>query len=194
MSCDPVLGRRCRCLRRHWVVLRVPYCRLPLISCNTSRYNEDVTLSHCLMDPFSGTASAIAILQLSGAIIATCYDYQARIRSAAKDAKQIINELNSLRTVIESLLMVLDEERDARAPVSVLEKLAQKDGSLEGCQNHLEELTRKLEPREGWRHVKAVLLWPLKESDVKKVLGNIQDTKSTIHLALSLDHRYTTSS
>jgi hypothetical protein len=32
-------------------------------------------------------------------------------------------------------------------------------------------------------------LWPLKESDVKKVLSNIQDTKSTIQLALSLDHR-----
>jgi hypothetical protein len=141
------------------------------------------------MDLFSSTASAIAILQLSGTIIATCYDYQARIRSAAKDAKQIINELNSLRTVIESLLIILDEEKDVGGPVTVLEKLAQKDGSLERCQNDLEELTRKLEPKEGWRHVKAVLLWPLKESDVKKVLGNIQDTKSTIHLALSLDHR-----
>jgi hypothetical protein len=142
------------------------------------------------MDPFSGTASAIAILQLSGAIIATCYNYHSRIKSAAKDAKQIINELNGLRTVVESLLSILDEERDTKAPISVLEKLAEKDGPLERCQTDLEELTQKLEPREGWRHVKAVILWPLKESEVKRVLSNIQDTKSTIQIALALDHRY----
>ena len=142
------------------------------------------------MDPFSATASAIAILQLSGTIIATCYNYQSCVKSATKDAKQIINELNNLRTVIESLLTTLNEEDAVGTAGSVLDKLAQKNGSLHCCQSNLAELTRKLEPKEGWRQVKAVLLWPLKESDVKKLLSNIQDTKSTIQLALSLDHRY----
>jgi conjugal transfer/entry exclusion protein len=142
------------------------------------------------MDPFSGTASAIAILQLSGTIIASCYNYFSRVKSAAKDAKQIINELNSLRTVIESLLDILDEEDVAGTSKSILEKLAQENGSLNRCQTDLEELSRKLEPQQGWRQVKAVAMWPLKESDTKKVLSNIQDTKSTIQLALALDHRY----
>lgn len=143
------------------------------------------------MDPLSVTASAIAILQISGIIINTCYDYRSRVKSSAKDASRIINELNGLRGVIESLFVLLDDEPDNNpSERSNLQKLAEVDGVLETCKVGLEALEKKLEPKEGWRAVRAAIFWPLKETDVTKALLHIDRTKSSLQLALAADQRY----
>jgi hypothetical protein len=67
------------------------------------------------MVPLSLTASAIAILQISGVIINTCYDYRIRAKNTAKDASRIISELNGLRTVIDSLFQLLEDECNEKA-------------------------------------------------------------------------------
>lgn len=142
------------------------------------------------MDPLSLTASCIAILQLSGAIINTCYDYRSRVKSAAKDASRIVNELNSLRSIIESLFVLLeDEAEDRSSEKSALKELAREGGPLDGCKAELETLKKKLEPKEGWRATRAMLLWSLKESDVKRVLQTIDRTKATLQLVLATDQR-----
>lgn len=143
------------------------------------------------MDPLSVTASAIAILKISGTIINFCYDYRSRVKSAAKEASRIVNELNGLRSVIDSLFVLLENESEKDSMQhSTLDKLAQGDGPLTRCITELKALEKKLEPKEGWRAAKAAILWPLKESDVKKVLHDIESTKSTVQLALSADQRY----
>jgi hypothetical protein len=143
------------------------------------------------MDPLSITASAIAVLQISGTIINLCYDYRSRIKNAAKEASRIVNELNSLRSVIDSLFVLLeDESKRKSAQHSALAKLAQSDGPLTRCITELTALQKKLELKEGWRATKAAILWPLKESDVNKVLHNIESMKSTVQLALAADQRY----
>ena len=143
-----------------------------------------------IMDPLSITASAIAILQISGTIISTCYEYRSRVKNESKDAGRIINELNSLRSVLDSLfVLVEDESEDELLEKSDLKNLAQDGGVLATCQGELEVLQKKLQPKEGWRAAKAAILWPLKESDVRKVLLDINSTKSTIQIALAADHR-----
>lgn len=142
------------------------------------------------MDPLSVTASCIAILQLSGAIINTCYDYRSRVKSAVKDASRIVNELNSLRSIIESLFILLEDEAESRPhEKSALKELAREDGPLTQCEAELEVLKNDLGPKEGWRATKAMLLWPLKESDVRRLLQTIERTKSTLQLALAADQR-----
>jgi len=143
------------------------------------------------MDPLSITASAIAIVQISGSIINTCYNYRNRLKSASKDASRIINELNALRTVIEALYQLLYDESETKSiHESTLSKLSQPDGILATCLASLEELSKKLEPKEGWRATKAAIFWPLKESDIKRVLQNIDITKDTVQLALAADQRF----
>jgi hypothetical protein len=140
------------------------------------------------MDPLSVTASAIAILQISGTIINLCYNYRSRVKNAAKEASRIVNELNGFRSVIESLFVFLEEDSENKsAQSSALGKLAQSGGALVRCINELKVLEEKLEPKEGWRAVKAAILWPLKESEVKKVLHDIESTKSIVQLALAAD-------
>jgi len=141
------------------------------------------------MDPLSITASAIAVLQISGAIINVCYDYRSRVKSSAKDASRIVNELNGLRSVIESLFEILEDESEHTSKRSALRELASIDGPLKTCEVELRALEKKLEPKEGWRALKAAMFWPLKESDVKSVLQNIDTTKSTVQLALAADQR-----
>ena len=142
------------------------------------------------MDPLSVTASVIAILQISGAIITICYDYRSRIKDAQKEASRIINDLNSLRHVLDSLFVLLEDESEHK-PVqrSALDKLVGDDGPLGRCLVELNVLEKKLKPKEGWRAAKASILWPLNNSDVKKVLQDIDSTKSTIQLALAADQR-----
>jgi len=145
------------------------------------------------MDPLSITASSIAILQISGTIINICYDYRSRVKHAAKDAIRIIAELNGLRNVIDALFLLLeDESENKHSQRSALGNLAQVDGPLARCEENLKALEKKLEPKEGWRATKAAIFWPLKEPDVRKVLQNIDSTKSTIQLALAADQRYIT--
>jgi hypothetical protein len=143
------------------------------------------------MDPLSITASAIAVIQLSGAIINACYTYRSRLRSAAKDTSRIINELNALRTVIEALCQLLNDENET-SPIheSTLSRLSQPDGILATCLASLEQLSKRLEPKEGWRATKATILWPLKESDMKRALQDIDITKDTVQLALAADQRF----
>ena len=142
------------------------------------------------MDPLSVTASAIAILQVSGTIISICYDYRSRVKNAAKEASRIINELNGLRHVTDSLFVFLEDESERKLlRGSALNKLAQEDGPLARCIVELKALEEKLKPKEGWSATKAAILWPLKESDVKKVLQDIDSTKSTLQLALATDQR-----
>jgi hypothetical protein len=142
------------------------------------------------MDPLSVTASAIAVLQVSGTIINICYDYRSQVKNAAKEASRIINELNGLRHVIDSLFILLEDESECKlSQGSALNKLAHEDGPLARCIVELKTLEEKLKPKEGWRATKAAIFWPLKESDMKKVLQDIDSTKSTLQLALATDQR-----
>lgn len=142
------------------------------------------------MDPISLTASAIAILQLSGAIINVCYKYRSQVKGASKDASRIINELNDLRTVIDCLFLLLEDENSESAlQKSALGRLAEADGPLGRCEACLNDLAKKLEPKDGWRAVKAAILWPLREPEMMKILQDINSTKSTVQLALAADQR-----
>jgi hypothetical protein len=143
------------------------------------------------MDPLSITASAITILQVSGAVINACYAYRCRVKHASTDASRIVNELNSLRAAIDDLFQFVESEAAEKNQIhsSALKKLAKPDGPLATCEAQLKDLEKKLEPKEGWKAARAALLWPLKEGDVRRLLEDIDRTKSTVQLALASDQR-----
>ncbi|KAE9371550.1 hypothetical protein N431DRAFT_484077 [Stipitochalara longipes BDJ] len=145
------------------------------------------------MDPLNFTESALAILQVSGSIISSCYAYRSRLKNAAKDASRIINELNGLRTVIDSLFLLLEVESNEKdTHKSLLRKLAEADGPLRRCEACLNDLAKKLEPEEGWRAARTAMLWRLREPEMTKILQDIASIKSTVQLALAADQRKAT--
>src|ERR1700736_3669672 len=98
------------------------------------------------MDPLSITASLIAVLQISGTVISALYEYRSGVKSASRDAARVIAELNSLRSILESLLQAVEKE-DIRTSSSGgsggsrlanFQALTKPDGELKRCQADLE--------------------------------------------------------
>jgi len=101
------------------------------------------------------------------------------------------SELNALKDVLESLLRLAENSQSEVGGVEgrfpTVEKLAQKGGTLETLGRELERLKEKLQPQEGWRKLRAALVWPLKEGEMRKCLGDMERGKSMVMLALSAD-------
>jgi hypothetical protein len=143
------------------------------------------------MDPLSLTGTLIAVLQVTTAVISICYDYRQGVASSSRDVILMSSELNSLKDVLESLLRLVENSQsevggeDGKFPT--VEKLAQKGGTLDSLRGELERLKEELQPQEGWRKVRAALVWPLKEGEMRKCLGDLERGKSMVMLALSAD-------
>lgn len=140
------------------------------------------------MDPLSLTASIIAVIQTTLVIVDTCYQYKSTVSNSSKEVTRIIQQLNSLRSVLERLIEILDNESPDSTRLSTVASLARKDGPLEGCVRGLEELKVRLQPKTGWAKTKVALVWPLKEKEERKVLSDLNDMKTTLHFALETDH------
>jgi hypothetical protein len=150
------------------------------------------------MDPLSITASLIAVLQISGTVISALYEYRNGVKSASNDAARIITELNSLRSILESLLQAVEKEDAASnsggssSRLANFQALTQPNGELMRCQADLEAVSVKLGGDEasslsGFKKMRRALEWPFKEKDVEKLMQSVQKAKSTMQFALSAD-------
>jgi hypothetical protein len=147
------------------------------------------------MDPLSIAASLIAVLQISGTVISALYEYRKGVKDASKDAVDIIEELNSLRRVLESLLIATEKEEsrvEGVSRLSTFRQLAEPNGELERCKTDLMALNAKLQPETGWGGLRRALKWPLKKSEVQSTLNSLHRAKGTLHLALSTDQTVAT--
>ncbi|EKD13362.1 uncharacterized protein L3040_002778 [Drepanopeziza brunnea f. sp. 'multigermtubi'] len=151
------------------------------------------------MDPISITGTLIAVLQLTATVISVSYDYRQGVSSASREVLQISSSLNSLKDVLEALLSLIenspkpsksgdgDGDGDGSSRLATVEMLCQEGGTLENCSKELERLRSKLQPKAGWKRVRRSLVWPLREKEVGRVLGELERAKSLMALALSAD-------
>ncbi|KAI9805277.1 MAG: hypothetical protein M1833_005730 [Piccolia ochrophora] len=146
-----------------------------------------------MADPLSVTASLIAILQVSGALISACYDYRNGVKHARTRASGIIDEVRSLEQVLESLIDVLETEESLNGDKSstrlpTVEVLAQADGPLRRAEIELAALKTKLSPsKTQWGAIKRELMWPLEEKEYLKAIDSLGQIKSILNLALTTD-------
>lgn len=152
------------------------------------------------MDPLSITASIITVLQTTSQVLSICYDYAAAAKGSSWGLSRVIEELKSLRNVLESLQQLSDDAQGtdplARSRLPRLRALSDPDhGPLASCRKELNHLTEKLRPPswaagDGTRRKAFVqsLSWPLKEGDTKKILQDIERFKGTLNLTMNADH------
>lgn len=155
------------------------------------------------MDPLSLTASLIAVVQISQAVLLFCY----QIRGQIKDAD---DEISRIITDVEALAATLDELNDIFPPSSatpsgtsatLLDNLSFGEGdstgrrsasvacvsAMKSCETVLTELKQKLKPlaKPG---IKSKLKWPFESSSIQQKLDIIEKQKATLQLALSAHH------
>jgi len=55
------------------------------------------------MDPVSSVASIIAVLQLSEAVLSSCYRFVGKVKDAASDIDRVIHQIGYLTTILQHL-------------------------------------------------------------------------------------------
>ncbi|KAI0455785.1 hypothetical protein F5B21DRAFT_182284 [Xylaria acuta] len=149
------------------------------------------------MDPLTISTGIITLLQATTAIITTCYDFRAALNKAPWSLTKIVEELKSLRGVLESLdELALEGNKPARFGTRpALEICLNPDnGPLVICLRELTDLGQKLKfpsyvGTTGRKRKAAIqaLGWQLSEKEVKDCLERIDRCKTTLSLALTGD-------
>ena len=129
-------------------------------------------------------------------MVSVCLDYRAALRDTPWGLAQAIEEVRSLRGVLETLEELVDRGDGGRQWAS-LRLLCAERGPLQNCADELNRLEKKLcEPR--WarslgRRRRALIQavgWQIRDADVKESLGAIGRYKATLALALTADEAW----
>ncbi|KAF2868918.1 hypothetical protein BDV95DRAFT_106681 [Massariosphaeria phaeospora] len=140
------------------------------------------------MDPFSLTASVIAVLQLTHKVSALCLNLHTSI-SARKEIGRIFDEVDALRDTLQGLAR-LSSTQDGPATDSInLDAINNLNGPLVKCKAELESLDAELQKvkltntKLGFKTIS----WLLKEKDVACRLERLSRARQTVQLSLAVD-------
>lgn len=148
------------------------------------------------MDPLSVSVSVMTLLQAANGVIHLCFDYANTVKGATQAISGLLDEIKSLRNVLESIERLLaNSENPDTAPANELKEVAalcdREDGPIAKELKLLHEKLR-LPDWAGQNGSKRKVLmqsltWPLKEGDTKKILEKIDRLKKDLELALTVD-------
>lgn len=138
-----------------------------------------------MTDVLGVAASVIAVVQLTGALIALGYDYISAVKSASNDLRDLIDELHSLGKVLTILKDHVQTDKSLQ--YAALQSLNGQNGPIQGCDVELRRLQLKLEPKDGWRGKMNSLKWPLKEKETYQHIVRIERQKNLFNFALNVD-------
>lgn len=155
------------------------------------------------MDPVSLTASLIAVVQVSQAVLLFCYQIRGQIKDADDEISRIITDVEALAATLDELNDILQPSSPTSSGTSatLLDNLSfgEEDSAgrrsasvacvsaIRSCETVLTELSQKLKPlaRPG---IKSKLKWPFESSGIQRKLEIIEKQKATLQLALSAHH------
>lgn len=139
-----------------------------------------------MAEPLGLVGSLIAIVQISSKVVAICYEYRRSVLNAPREISQILDEVASIRNIVERLVKIANDDEQAMALPS-LSSMNQPDAPLARCLAELTSLKSRLKLEKGLRAKGRALIWPFKEVEVHKSLDNIRRIKGTLQLAISAD-------
>lgn len=151
------------------------------------------------MDPLSVTASVIAVLQAATAVVSICYNYQCAVEGVRWGLPNLLEEVRDLRNLLEMVAQLAQKaesgDKSADKSLPSLKMLSEPHGPLdiglcrlEALEKRLTSLTGSLPFRSKRKALLQVLTWPLKETETKRVINEIERLKVTLNLAISADH------
>ncbi|KAF2738331.1 hypothetical protein EJ04DRAFT_588089 [Polyplosphaeria fusca] len=138
------------------------------------------------MDALSVTASIITVVQLAKSVTVLCFDAASKLKSVRKDIHHIVEEIISLRTVLEGLnRLVSNDSNPLSANRANFETVASAIAPLARCRIELQgiesELGKLIKSKSG------PTSWIFKEKDIMARLDRISAVKHTLQLALVVD-------
>ncbi|KAH6699782.1 ankyrin repeat-containing domain protein [Leptodontidium sp. MPI-SDFR-AT-0119] len=135
-------------------------------------------------------ASIIAVLQLSEAVLSSCYRYAGKVKDAAADIDRVIHQIGYLSTILRDLKGLTEPDGTIQAsthsPLNALKSLTGDHGPLAVCAQCLEELKLKLP--NGPISLRQKLQWPFESKKIDDVMDRITAQVPILELALLGDN------
>lgn len=133
------------------------------------------------MDPLSIAASVIALLQISEAVLGSCYRFVGKVKDAESDVDRVIRQVGHLSAILEDLGSVCEEGNSCSKG---LEGLGGDNGSLARIEKCLDELKSRLAAAAGPLSFRRKLQWPLDSKKVREILDKITAEMPILELAI----------
>ncbi|KAE8132421.1 hypothetical protein BDV38DRAFT_210749 [Aspergillus pseudotamarii] len=138
------------------------------------------------MDGVSSTASVIAVIQLTGSLVKLCGGYIQEVNNARNDILTMQKAIVSLEGTLQDLKSFLQSDSGRALPTS-----SRLVSDIAHCLSDLQALEVRLDPGRGKRLMRKVglraLKWPLKRTETKGIVKNMERYKSSFLLSLQVD-------
>jgi hypothetical protein len=138
------------------------------------------------MDGFSSAASVIAVIQLTGSIVKICGSYIQEAKDARNQVMFLQRTVAGLESVLHKLRELLQEPCDTKLCTS-----SSLVNNISDCLSRLEGLKEKIDPVRGKPMMRRLgiraLKWPLKRTEVDKIIQDLERYKSSFILSLQVD-------
>ena len=135
------------------------------------------------MDP----GTIIAVIVTSAQVLNLLTKYYHGVHDARRDVERLVSETQSFRDVLQKIQQLLNTSDGTRLSASSSQVTA-----ITASISSLEKLKDKLDPSHGKRIMKRVglraLKWPLTKKEVDDCIEHLERCKSTLNLALGVDH------
>ncbi|KIX02725.1 uncharacterized protein Z518_08667 [Rhinocladiella mackenziei CBS 650.93] len=130
-------------------------------------------------------ATVIQLLHFSGQVLTCCYEYIEKAKNAPKEIQSAIDELASLKALLERLQSIADDPVADR--FEFLKSLNRENGPFQVCSHCLTELDLKLKALTEVSSAAMRLQWPLQSKGVEKIRKTLSDQKTILYTALTGD-------
>lgn len=138
------------------------------------------------MDPLSGAASVITVIQLATAITQICGTYLNKVKDVKRDIHCFQEEVIALAHVLQSLDELLNGPNSTK--ITATQDLV---NNITTCSSALAKLKEKIEPETTQRHMRKwglrAFKWPLKWLEVDDAISEIEQYKTMFSLSLLVD-------
>ena len=136
-----------------------------------------------MSDPLSITASIIAVLQLTNAVVSFLKD----IKGGSEDRVRLRDEIWSTISLLEMLKYRVEEAETGDMHSRWDQKLSLV-GPLNQLKHLLERLVSKLAPANRLERTIQKIMWPFDKNELKEILLTIERQKALFSLAIQHHH------
>ena len=136
------------------------------------------------MDPLSGTASIIAVLQLSAKVLGYLND----VEDASKDRAKCAVEASNVHNLLVNLRFRLEEGGADATWYTAIRALGVENGPLDQFKQALEALQTKITDGGRLKNAGEALVWKFKKDEIASILDRIERLKTLVEIALQMDH------
>lgn len=142
------------------------------------------------MDPLSGAASVIAVIQVTGSIVQICRKYLNNVNNATRDIQRLQEKIVVLAQVLQSLNELIHRSNGNRLTTTMQNLI----DNIAKCSSTLTNLKEKIDPKTTQRGMRKwglrAFKWPLGRSEVDDAIMELEWYKTTFALALQVDQTY----